>query len=98
MEAERTRFANAESQTSRGTSPGSVNLARLTFDSISTVMILAAMRLFPACSLLFASELVALCAMPAEPAGLFVAVGYGGRRISSRDAVNWENDQRWSDT
>src|SRR5882757_4237199 len=30
-------------------------------------------------------------------AGLFVAVGYGGRRITSRDGVTWENDQRWSD-
>ena len=29
--------------------------------------------------------------------GLFVAVGYGGRRISSRDGIAWENDQRWSD-
>ena len=29
--------------------------------------------------------------------GVFVAVGYGGRRISSRDGVAWENDQRWSD-
>jgi hypothetical protein len=26
-----------------------------------------------------------------------VAVGYGGRRISSRDGLVWENDQRWSD-
>src|SRR5687767_6929679 len=29
--------------------------------------------------------------------GLFVAVGYGGRRASSRDGLTWENDQRWSD-
>src|SRR5437868_3251968 len=29
--------------------------------------------------------------------GLFVAVGYGGRRITSRDGLSWENDQRWSD-
>jgi len=29
--------------------------------------------------------------------GLFVAVGYGGRRIISRDGWAWENDQRWSD-
>lgn len=29
--------------------------------------------------------------------GVFVAVGYGGRRISSRDGAAWENDQRWSD-
>ncbi|MGB8166206.1 MAG: hypothetical protein WCF18_01865, partial [Chthoniobacteraceae bacterium] len=33
----------------------------------------------------------------AEESGLFVAVGYGGRRISSRDGRVWENDQRWSD-
>jgi hypothetical protein len=31
----------------------------------------------------------------AEP--LWVGVGYGGRRISSRDGQTWENDQRWSD-
>src|SRR5689334_20324247 len=31
----------------------------------------------------------------AEP--LWVAVGYGGRRLSSRDGQTWENDQRWSD-
>ena len=27
----------------------------------------------------------------------WVAVGYGGRRISSTDGITWENDQRWSD-
>ncbi len=32
-----------------------------------------------------------------EESGLFVAVGYGGRRISSHDGFAWENDQRWSD-
>ncbi len=32
----------------------------------------------------------------ADP-GLFVAVGYGGRRITSHDGFVWENDQRWSD-
>ncbi len=45
--------------------------------------------------------LALLSALPAsaeEPAGLFVAVGYGGRRISSHDGLAWENDQRWSDT
>ena len=30
--------------------------------------------------------------------GLFVAVGYGGRRMSSREGRTWENDTRWSDT
>jgi hypothetical protein len=29
--------------------------------------------------------------------GLFVAVGYGGRRITSRDGLSWENDQCWND-
>src|SRR4051812_48288059 len=29
--------------------------------------------------------------------GLYVAVGYGGRRISCRDAATWENDAQWSD-
>src|SRR4051794_22942750 len=24
--------------------------------------------------------------------GLFVAVGYGGRRVTTRDGVHWEND------
>ncbi len=50
------------------------------------------------------SRLVALLAflatLPAfaeDRSGLFVAVGYGGRRITSRDGVTWENDQRWSD-
>jgi hypothetical protein len=29
--------------------------------------------------------------------GLFVAVGYGGRRMASHDGIHWENDQRWSE-
>ena len=40
-------------------------------------------------TLCFASD---LCA-----GTLWVAVGYGGRRISSTNGVRWENDQRWSD-
>ena len=32
-----------------------------------------------------------------EARGLFVAVGYGGRRMSSRDGRAWENDTRWSE-
>jgi hypothetical protein len=45
---------------------------------------------------------VVLLALPlgeagAGDAGLFVAVGYGGRRIASRDGLSWEDDQRWSD-
>ena len=39
---------------------------------------------------------------PAAPAnhdgkGIFVAVGYGGRRMSSRDGIHWENVQQWAD-
>jgi len=43
--------------------------------------------------------LVALTGEEADAgdAGLFVAVGDGGRRITSRDGVTWENDQRWND-
>jgi hypothetical protein len=33
-----------------------------------------------------------------DPAGLLIAVGDGGRRIVSRDGINWENDQRGSTT
>ena len=29
--------------------------------------------------------------------GLFVAVGYGGRRMTSRDGQTWENVQQWAD-
>ncbi len=28
--------------------------------------------------------------------GLFVAVGYGGRRMSSHDGLTWENDTEWA--
>lgn len=47
----------------------------------------------------FAAVLLALILADAraDDSGLFVAVGYGGRRMTSRDGVNWENDQRWSD-
>ena len=38
-----------------------------------------------------------IAASAAADSGLFVAVGYGGRRITSHDGVTWENDQRWSD-
>jgi hypothetical protein len=41
-----------------------------------------------------------LCALPVsaeEARGLFVAVGYGGRRMSSQDGRAWENEVRWSD-
>ena len=44
--------------------------------------------------------LIGALALPggAEDArGLFIAVGYGGRRISSRDGRTWENDARWSE-
>ncbi|MEI9892793.1 MAG: hypothetical protein WDN28_02460 [Chthoniobacter sp.] len=47
----------------------------------------------------FVAILLALtiCEAGAGDAGLFVAVGYGGRRITSRDGTVWENDQRWSE-
>ena len=35
--------------------------------------------------------------LPAPASGVFVAVGYGGRRMRSTDGLRWENDQRWSD-
>ncbi|MDB6155652.1 MAG: hypothetical protein JWL90_4105 [Chthoniobacteraceae bacterium] len=47
--------------------------------------------LFTLLGVFFASPL------PAQDAGLFVAVGYGGRRITSHDGLVWQNDQRWSD-
>jgi hypothetical protein len=39
---------------------------------------------------------ITACHTIAGDAGRFVAVGYGGRRIASRDGVAWEYDQRWS--
>ncbi len=47
-----------------------------------------------------ASAIVALALLTGEvlaESGLFVAVGYGGRRMTSRDGVTWENEQRWSE-
>ena len=49
-----------------------------------------------------ADLLLAVPSVIAEPPspseqGLFVAVGYGGRRIASPDGAHWENDQRWSE-
>ena len=29
--------------------------------------------------------------------GIFVAVGYGGRRMASRDGQTWEHIQQWAD-
>lgn len=29
--------------------------------------------------------------------GLYVAVGYGGRRMTSRDGITWENVQQWAE-
>jgi hypothetical protein len=40
--------------------------------------------------------LILSISVEAEP--LWVAVGYGGRRISSTDGLHWENDQHWSDS
>ncbi len=43
-------------------------------------------------------SLAALAAVSsASAAELLVAVGYGGRRIMSRDGQTWEHDQRWID-
>ncbi len=50
--------------------------------------------------LVLGTLLAALTVLPAcaeNSAGMFVAVGYGGRRMSSPDGTNWDNDQRWSD-
>lgn len=42
--------------------------------------------------------LLSLLALPALSAdGIFVAVGYGGRRMTSRDGQTWENVQQWAD-
>ena len=43
--------------------------------------------------------LALLLALPSQepPKGCFVAVGYGGRRLSSADGASWENDQSWSE-
>jgi hypothetical protein len=49
------------------------------------------------CLVLFFILLLALPAVGEDAQGLFVAVGYGGRRMSSRDGQTWENDTRWSD-
>ena len=39
--------------------------------------------------------LIALPAFAAEP--VYVAVGYGGRRMTSKDGQTWENVQQWAD-
>ncbi|QDT38641.1 hypothetical protein [Stratiformator vulcanicus] len=48
------------------------------------------------------ASLVIACVLPpsaafaqSEREGLFVAVGYGGRRMSSNDGIHWENIQEW---
>ena len=46
---------------------------------------------------IFLALALALPAAAEEARGLFVAVGYGGRRMSSRDGRTWENETRWSD-
>jgi hypothetical protein len=38
-----------------------------------------------------------LPAFAAEQTELFVAVGYGGRRMASADGITWQHEQRWSD-
>ncbi len=40
---------------------------------------------------------VASCPAAEPSPGIFVAVGYGGRRMASHDGENWIADQRWSD-
>ena len=37
------------------------------------------------------------CALQVRADDLFVAVGYGLRRMSSPDGVHWQHEQRWSD-
>ena len=32
-----------------------------------------------------------------SPSGIFVAVGYGGRRKSSEDGIHWQNDTEWAE-
>jgi hypothetical protein len=49
----------------------------------------------PADRFLAAAEKVAAPAV-IHP-GLFVAVGYGGRRMTSKDGLTWENVQQWAD-
>jgi hypothetical protein len=49
-----------------------------------------------ALALLLLLPAVRLDAEPPPP-GLFVAVGYGGRRLSSTDGVVWDHDQRRND-
>ena len=46
---------------------------------------------------IFLALALALPAAAEEAHGLFIAVGYGGRRMSSRDGRTWENETRWSD-
>ncbi len=54
-------------------------------------------RQFAVCTLALAAITASIQSAVAADAGLFVAVGYGGRRITSNDGVKWGNDQRWSD-
>lgn len=47
---------------------------------------------------LLATALCALTGLSALAAdGVYVAVGYGGRRMTSRDGKTWENVQQWVD-
>ena len=46
---------------------------------------------------IFLAFVLAVPACAEDVRGLFVAVGYGGRRMSSRDGRTWENERRWSE-
>jgi hypothetical protein len=53
------------------------------------------MAMRPSLMVLLLAILGAPSAAVGEP--LWVAVGYGGRRLSSRDGLVWDHEQRWSD-
>lgn len=50
-------------------------------------------------SVLLFAALLSMPRLGAQPAssGVYVAVGYGGRRMTSRDGRNWENVQQWAE-
>lgn len=48
-------------------------------------------------AIVFAFLAVLPCPIAALGEDLFVAVGYGGRRMSSTDGLHWQHEQRWSD-
>jgi hypothetical protein len=40
--------------------------------------------------------LLVLLLLPAQTEGVYVGVGYGGRRLVSRDGINWEISSEWA--